>query len=322
MNKVQILFTLLAGIGIVLVGVTWWILSPIENRDVPVLLTVPKDDGKYDLMSALTQEKLIRNSTVFSIVKNLVLKDKNIPSGGYKLNKNMNTFQILGKIISGPDYLWVTIPEGMRREQIGEILAKTLLWNANTQKDFINAYKLTKPEYTEGVFFPDTYLLPKDESGELIAKRLVDRFNDKMGNLFVEFAQKNIRWTTGIKIASLIQREAAGPEDMPLISGIIWNRLNEGVKLDIDATLQYMQGKVGDKWWAPVNLQTKTIDSPYNTYIYKGLPPTPISNPGLDAIKAVLNPEETDCIFYLHANMQIHCARTYKEHLENIQKYL
>jgi UPF0755 protein len=96
------------------------------------------------------------------------------------------------------------------------------------------------------------------------------------------------------------------------------------MNLEIDATVQYARGNTGSGWWAPVTSgDIQNIDSYYNTYKYKGLPPFPISNPGIDAIEAVLHPAETDCLYYLHDNnRQIHCAKTYEEHQANIEEYL
>jgi UPF0755 protein len=95
------------------------------------------------------------------------------------------------------------------------------------------------------------------------------------------------------------------------------------MKLQIDATIQYAKGKVNDQWWSIVTPKDLEIESLYNTYLYQGLPPTPIASPGLAAIEAVLNYEKTDCLYYLHDhNKQIHCAVTYDEHLKNIEKYL
>ncbi len=125
-----------------------------------------------------------------------------------------------------------------------------------------------------------------------------------------------------IRIASIIQREAAGPHDMRLISGIIWNRFAKGMSLELDATLQYVKG-TEDNWWPSVKSKDKYLDSPYNTYKYKGVPPGAISNPSIDAINAVYSPQKTDCIFYLHdANRKIHCSKTYEEHMRNIRAYL
>jgi cell division protein YceG involved in septum cleavage len=127
---------------------------------------------------------------------------------------------------------------------------------------------------------------------------------------------------TAVRIASIIQREAAGPHDMRIISGIIWNRISKGMSLELDATLQYVKGNE-DNWWPMVKSKDKYLDSPYNTYKYKGIPPGAISNPSIDAINAVYNPQKTDCIFYLHDdNRKIHCSKTYDQHLANIRAYL
>ena len=300
----------------------WLVFMPVGRNSEPVMFTVPQKPEGFNTIKNLTDQGLIMNPRVFQILQNIFAKDKQIAPGGYRLNKNMNAWQVLKKIVSKPDLLWVTIPEGMRREQAGEKLAEVLGWKEDRLKEWDEAFN-DKPEYKEGVYFPDTYLIPVDETGEQVAQRFVDRFNEKAAALITAFTGKDIRWTTGLKIASLIQREAAGPEDMPLISGIIWNRLDKGMKLEIDATMQYTRGKLDGNWWGPVDLAQKQADSPYNTYIYKGLPPTPICSPGLAAIEAALNPAQTDCLFYLHdAGRVIHCAATYQEHLENIREYL
>jgi len=236
----------------------------------------------------------------------------------------MSSWTILQKISGKPDLVWITIAGCLRKEEIGDILSHYLNWNEQELTKWNTAYTNLKPEYIEGVYYPDTYLIPIDESGEQIAMRLINRFNEKFAPLTNKFVEGNIRWTTGLKIASLIAREAAGKEDMRLISGIIWNRLDIGMPLQIDATMQYTLGKNPEgKWWGSIDINEKQNDSPYNSYLQKGLPPTPICSPNIDYIEAVLYPEETPCLFYLHdTNGQIHCSKTYEEHLENIDKYL
>ena len=109
---------------------------------------------------------------------------------------------------------------------------------------------------------------------------------------------------------------------MRLISGIIRNRLEIGMPLQIDATLQYIRGDE-DNWWPVPRSEDKKIESPYNTYQNVGLPPTPIATPGEDAIKAALNPLDTDCLFYLHDSRgNIHCSTTYEQHKKNVRYYL
>ena len=109
---------------------------------------------------------------------------------------------------------------------------------------------------------------------------------------------------------------------MALIAGIIWNRLNIGMKLDIDATVQYARGKTDNGWWAPIKIEDKQIDSPYNTYLYAGLPPTPICNPALRLWLPLLTPKKPIAFYFHDSARQIHCSKTYEEHLEKIDQYL
>ncbi len=311
---VLLLFFLASGV--------YWLFGPVTTKNQPGVFVVPKQ-GAIDTVEKLAESGYIRKPGAFRMLL-LVLSGKgDIAPGGYRLDTNMNAFTLARKVAGKPDLVWVTIPEGLRKEQVGEMIGRALGWTDSQVKEWNNLYTLdTKPEYAEGVYFPDTYLIPREATVGEIADRFISRFNEKFTAYLPQFSEKNIRWTTGLKIASLIQREA-GTSDMPLISGIIWNRLEKDMKLDIDATLQYAQGKTEAGWWGTVTPQMKALDSPYNTYIYKGLPPTPIASPGLPAIEAALNPQETDCLYYLHdRSKQIYCAKTYAEHLVNIKKYL
>jgi len=273
----------------------------------------------------LDDKNLIRSFTAFNLLYKIIGNNK-IEPGGYNFSSNMSSIKIIRELNEGPDLLSITFPEGLRKEQIGERLAKRLKWNNEKLSEWNNVYAKKNTEFKEGVYFPDTYLIPVNETPTQVAHRMIANFNDKFKPYLEEATEKNIKWTTVIKIASLIQREAGGNGDMKIISGVIWNRLEDGHKLQLDAEIQYAKGKAigSETWWSPVSgKDIREIDSPYNSYKYAGLPPTPISNPGLSAIEAALNPEETDCYFYLHdRSRQIHCAVTYEEHLENIEKYL
>jgi UPF0755 protein len=307
-----------------LVVVSWVLFGPTGNSSQTAVFTVPQNLEGFDVVEALRKQELIKNSGPFRFLLSVLAKDKKIESGGYRLTKGMNAWQVVHKVIGKPDLLWVAIPTCQRREQIGEKLSGILGWSKDRLNEWNTFYENSKPEYFEGVYYPDTYLIPVDESGAQVAQRFINRFNEKFAPLVDKFIAKNIKWTTGLKIASLIAREAGGPEDMKLISGIIWNRLDQGMRLQIDATMQYTHGKNADgSWWGGISISEKLKDSPYNTYLYEGLPPTPICSPGIVAIEAALSPEETDCLFYLHdSTKQIHCAKTYKEHLANIRRYL
>ena len=323
MKKFLVIFTLL----LVLFSAAIFFLNPFrapgENKQTEVFIVL-EDTPETAIIYDLEEKGFIRSFWALDIVLTIKNKHDKIKNGGYYLSKNMNAFEIADKITGAPDLKWITFPEGLRKEQIGERLQTLLGWSSEELNKWNNTYTAMTLDNFEGVYFPDTYLIPVKENGLEIAKRMISRFNEVTKVQLKEFAKKDILWTTGIKIASLIQREAGGKDDMGLIAGILWNRLEKGQKLEIDATIQYAKGKVGDKWWSVVTSNDiETIDSPYNTYKYKGLPPHPIANPGINAINAALNPEKTDCIFYLHDRYRgIHCAVTYEEHLKNIEKYL
>lgn len=299
--------------------------GPVGGKKETEIFVVPKVVEKFDVAGELKKQGFVRSGWITG----LILKGKTIEPGGYRLNKSMWVWEVTNTIRSKPSLLWVSITGCLRREQIGEMLQKTLSWDQTNLDAWNTAYKSLQPEYVEGVYYPDTYLIPTDETGAQVAKRFIDRFNEEFTPYFQKFQDANIRWVTALKIASLIEREAAGAEDMKLISGIIWNRLNTGMRLEIDATLQYTKGNPSagsgqaSSWWGGIDLAQKRSDSPYNTYVYKGLPPTPICSPSFTSIEAVLNPEETACLYYLHDHSrQIHCAKTYGEHKKNIQQYL
>jgi UPF0755 protein len=302
----------------------WHFFGPMGNSKQIKIFVVPKNKENFNLMQKLEEGNYIKKNSILEYYLNTFVFFNDVKPGGYKISTNMWALDIFRKLKGKPDLVWVSWSSCLRKEQIGEILAKALDWDNKKLEKWNTVDTNSSPEYFEGVYYPDTYLIPVEESGEQVAKRLINRFNEKFRPLSEKYVEKNIRWVTGLKIASLISREAAGSSDMHLISGIIWNRLDKGMALQIDATMQYTLGKNSEgKWWGQIDLKEQKKDSPYNSYLYKGLPPTPICSPNIDYIEAALNPEETDCLFYLHDHFkQIHCSRTYEEHLQNIKKYL
>jgi UPF0755 protein len=297
--------------------------SAPEKNAGPEYFILPRGiTDKRDITNLLAEEGFIRSRTAFLLVFENLHSDTSVRAGGYELSKSMSVWEILANLTDDTEMEWVTIPEGLRKEEIAEIVKDALGWTEDKKAKWL-AYTEGHPDHIEGVYFPETYLIPKNEDVDEVAMRMRNRFQEVFSKYSDEALAQNIKWTTVLKIASLIQREAADGNDMPVIAGVIWNRLDEGMKLDIDATIQYARGDEGDGWWAPISVSDKEIDSPYNTYMYAGLPPTPIANPGESAIQAVLYPEGNDCLFYLHApDRTIYCSETYDEHLDNIEIYL
>ncbi len=285
---------------------------------------VSEDADDSIITQRLKDQGFIKSFFAMDLVLTIKNKHQKIKAGGYYLSKSMDSWRVADRITGDPDMKWITFPEGLRKEQIGERFRALLNWNSKQLDDWNNTYTAMKFDYIEGVYFPDTYLIPVTDNGLEISKRMINRFNEKMAPYLPEFTKQDILWTTGIRMASLIQREAGSNSDMPIISAVLWNRLLKGQRLEIDATVQYAKGKTDGKWWSVVTpSDIRTIESPYNTYKNKGLPPHPIANPGINAIEAVLNPAKTDCLYYLHDhNRDIHCSVTYENHLKNIEKYL
>ena len=336
MKKRNIVFG--AIIGFVLIVALFYMLffSAPQKQAETERFIVSLNSTQNSILQKLYSDGFVKSAWA----SQLVLYSTKIDPGAYKIGKNMSVFK-LAKVLGAEPYMkWVVIPEGLRKEQIGEMLTQTLGWTKQMKTDWITKDTAQSSYYIEGVYFPDTYLLSKEEDTMKIAERFVNKFNEKFQPYADKFVKENIKWDTAIKIASIVQREAAGKDDMPLIAGILWNRLLKNMRLEVDATIQYMRDDIahygvvrttnqpkeyknnGD-WWKPIKPDDKKIESPYNTYKNAGLPPHPICNPGLEAIAAVLNPTKTECLFYLHdTNGQIHCSKTYEEHQKNIEKFL
>lgn len=308
-NPVKLRWIFLLVVLLVTPIVIWLrFIAPVSSDRTLQVISFPNDTPKLLAATRLREQGYIRSSTALELIL-----DQDITAGGYNLSKSMNVFEV-AKALRSPEYLWVTVTPGIRKEQIAEKLKVKFNWTDRDVADFEAG--------EEGTYFPDTYLISKEVGGKGAARKIHDRFNEVFTPLAPRFLEADIKNDTAIKIASLVQREAAGSEDMALIAGIIWKRLLRGMLLQIDAANQYVLGKPGN-WWPAIAARDLKLESRYNLYLHKGLPPTAIANPGLPAIEAVLSPEETDCFYYLHdRSKQIHCSVTYEEHLENVRKYL
>lgn len=293
-------------------------LSPPNISSEQVRFIVPMDAKKGDVVQDLTDQNLIRSPWLFNILLT-VMKPGNeeaIEPGAYMLTRNMNLIHTIETLLFHPYQKWVVLPPGLRIEQTAEKLVKALNWDEVKRQEFLENAR-------EGYMFPDTYLINTDYSGKETAAKLIANFNEKFDEKIQrDLLDQDVRNDTAVKIASLIERESGGDEDKALISGIIWNRLSKGMPLQIDASIQYAKGETGN-WWPKITLADYKLESEYNTYLIKRLPPSPICSPSLASIKAVVYPEDTDCLYYLHSSdKQIHCAETYEGHRRNIEMYL
>ncbi|MEY2703073.1 MAG: hypothetical protein RLY43_1711 [Bacteroidota bacterium] len=286
------------------------------------LVVLHDEKSEKEIVEELKERGYISNSISYFITKIALKFGADIESGAFLLHENMGPFSLLAALAS-PEYKYVAVVEGMRKEEMAEVFASKLNWDEKEKEEFAAPINICILSGGEGYLFPGKYLVHKDYEPEDVKKLMEEKLNEVVEDLGKEEDAKILNTNQILIIASLIQREAAGKSDMKLISGVIWNRIFNGMPLQIDATLQYAKGNEENGWWPPVKAEDKYIESPYNTYKIEGLPPGPIANPGLAAIDAALNPLDTKCLFYLHdKNRVIHCASTYEAHKKNVRYYL
>lgn len=328
----KIVIFLIIFLLVVCLGVGYFcFLGPGGNKE-PERFIVKPDTSQEQIIDDLAAKKYFKNKTVFKFFLNLTGKE--IASGSYLISGRMNAYQ-LAKVLTSPPYQkWVMIPPAKRKEQVALILEQALDWPKEQSIEFIKIAK-------EGWLYADTYLINTDYGAKDAYQKLYTTFNEKLSaDLQKKLLDKNIRLDTAIRFASLIEREYGSEEDRSIIAAILWNRLDKGMKLEIDATVQYALStencQLGDPsiqnytllntcdFWPHLSAgQTGSVESDYSTYANKGLPPGPICSPSIASILAVANPADTKALYYLHsADKQIHTANTYPEHLKNIRKYL
>lgn len=291
-------------------------ISPTSLSSEKIRFVIGFDTKMDDIVSQLENEHFIRSKPAFNLFTSILDPFGKIEPGAYLLSRNMILFEIINTLYHHPYQKWVIIPPGLRVEQTAQKISDKLNWTDGMEKEFLQNAR-------EGMMFPDSYLINTDATGKEAAQKLISNFNEKFdAKIQKDLLSQDVKNDTAIKIASLIERESGGDEDKGLIAGIIWNRLLKGMRLQIDATIQYAKGEPGN-WWPKISLSDYKHESEYNTYLIGKLPPSPICSPGLASIKAVAYPADTKCLYYLHdKNKQIHCAQTYEEHKENIEKYL
>lgn len=318
-----ITISIISFIIVVLLGFVYAyvLLQPTNfESEKPVRFVIPKGQAVRIIGERLEEVGLIKSAFAFRIVVKINNLEQSIQAGSFNISPSMNTNEIAKFLTNGTQDIWITILEGWRTEEIAESLDSQDL-DAFDKAEFI---RLAKD--SEGMLYPDTYLIPREMSTQNIHNMLLNTFERKVvQGLADEISSSTRSFENVIIMASIIEREARNYEQMRQVSGILWNRIDLGMALQVDATLQYGTGyNVSQQtWWAPPTVGQKQIDSVFNTYLHSGLPPRAIANPGIDAIKAALLPLETNDLFYIHADDgRMYTAETLEQHNANINKYL
>lgn len=289
-----------------------------KTDDTPKVFTVNKGESLNLITNNLAHEGLIRNKLVFYLIVKRLGIEKNIQAGDFRLTPSMDTETIAKSLTHGTVDTWVTIIEGLRKEEVAEIIA---------QKYQIPEIEFNK-EATEGYLFPDTYSIPNGATSEKIISILRENFDKKYDQQLREQARKrNLTDEQVVILASLVEREARTEEDKQQVANILLKRLQEQWHLNIDATIQYDLGyqTAEKRWWKKeLTLENLEIDSPYNSYKVIGLPPTPICNPGLTSLAAVANADASTQYWYYVSDKdgKLHFSETLEEQTQNIDKHL
>lgn len=314
--------------------VFWWLgaIRPVGDSTRSQIFVVKKGEGLNSIAERLDKQGLVKSSLAFRIlVLSKGLAEK-IQAGDFRLNPSLTTEELVSILTHGTLDVWLTFPEGWRREEFGRRLSANL-----DSFDYGEFLDLT--EAKEGFLFPDTYLIPQEATSSMAVKILTDNFKKKFSSDLEKAAQAGGLTTDQVvTMASIVEREAGQDDDRPLIAGILIKRWRNDWPLQADATIQYALGSLRCSWevknglgsegercdfWKPIKPGELETNSPYNTYQYRGLPPTPICNPGLASIKAVIYPKESDYWFYLsEPDGSIHYAETNAEHNQNKKRYL
>lgn len=316
MKKIILVVLFIAAIA--LGAIFWWRngLSPVNSTNKKsTIFVVQKGAGLKEIAGNLEKEGLVKNRITFFLYARLNKLENKIQAGDFRLNPSMSAEEIADNLTHGTLDIWVTIPEGKRATEIAEILKEKIPSYSPSWASYLNL--------NEGYLFPDTYLIPKDATIEMVLNQMMGNFDKRYTKLD---ASKTKLTKKGIVIlASIIEREARAEEDRPIVAGILLNRLENGMRLELCSTVQYSIGyyPLQKTWWKNgLTFDDLEISSPYNTYRNDGLPPTPIANPGIAALDAVVNPTKSDYLYWLSdATGQIHYSKTLREHNQNIQKY-
>ncbi len=341
---------LLGVVAVLLFGVLGAMRSVLNRKDsvptvasrvaVPsgtvVSVTIQQGESTTDIARDLQSKGLVPNDAVFLGFVKLRDGGTSFQPGVHQLRTGDSMDQIVAELERppAPQEIRITLPEGRRLEEDAAAAANA---GIGTADDFTNLASHPDPSWNydflaglpknatlEGFLFPDTYQLPVNapKAGDLI-KRMLDDFQKRVTPDIRQqmAAQKHSVYDTLI-VASIVEREAKAPEERPLIAGVYWNRLNRGMGLFADPTVQYAVGKPAN-WWPQLTTNDLKVSSPYNTYVKQGLPPSPICNPGLASIQAAADPKG-DFLYFVAKNDgsgQHAFARTLDEHNANRAKY-
>ena len=331
-NKILIFCSIIIVVSTIMMKVYYdKALNPVSPND-PKEKTIEISSGSSTsrIADILKENGLIRSKLVFKYKVRKEKLDGRLKSGNYSLNTGMGVKEILVSLSSGGrdgDIIKFTIPEGFELKQIAYRLdelgladEKKFLELCQDVNRFSNKYsflkKIPKGYNLEGYLFPDTYEIYINASEEEIIERMLSRFEQFYETDFKKKVEKSdLDLNEIVTLASMIEKEARVDKERSTIAGVFYNRLEINMLLQVDATVQYALGERKER----LLYKDLKVDSPYNTYIHKGLPPSPIASPGEKSLIAAVNPSDVDYLYYVlkkDGSGEHIFTKTYEEHLK------
>ncbi len=305
---------------------------PAANNGSKLSFTVEQGESVDEIARQLQLAGLISDAGMFRDYLVYTGLDTSIQAGNYQLSSSMSIVDIANRLQNAiPGHVTFVILPGWRMEEIALSLPTSGL--NITPTDFIAAASAPRPGFdflagarsTEGFLYPDSYTLPRVTTVDQLLDALLRDFGLHLtSDLRDGFDRRGLSVYQAVTLASIVERETMRPEEMPVIASVYLNRLKAGMNLDADPTVQYALGynPAQQTWWTnPLSADDLKFASPYNTYLNPGLPPAPISNPSLDALRAVASPADTNYYYF-----QAKCdgsgyhdfEQTFEEHLQNL----
>ena len=299
---------------------------PSYNSQEKVVIVIPKGKDSFQIAQALSQKKLIKSKILFLLLSKILGLEKSFKAGSYEFSSS-SMLGILDKLKKGKVKTYrVTIPEGLTKWDIADILDRrgivrkdAFLTTVNNPPSIFKEESFLPESDLEGYLYPDTYYFTRGGDAREIVKKFVFRFKEMIFLPYQELKGKNDFSLEDVVImASIIEKEAQLSSEKPIIAGVFYNRLKKGMRLQADPTIKYVLGSFRIKL-THSELQTPSF---YNTYLYHGLPPGPICNPGKDSIYTALHPADVDYLYFVAKGDGSHkFSKIYREHLKAVYKY-
>jgi len=308
---------------------------PPSDDETLVPFTIEPGETAVTIAVRLAEGGLINNAELFRLYIRYYGVDAHLEAGDFELRRNMTMEEIAEALQQARmEEVTVTILPGWRAEEIAEMLERENIMRSDAflalvrQGTFAYAVLADRPEGStlEGYLFPETYRLPAQATALDLVERMLKTFDQRFTpEMHQAVNQQGITIYEAVTLASIAEREGVVSEELPIIAGVYFNRLEQGMYLQADPTFQYARGydAASGQWWAPFDVEdVELVQSPYNTFLNPGLPPGPICSPSQAALEAVTSSADTNYLFFYAKGDGTHAfATTYEEHLANQARY-